>query len=132
LANYEATVRSNHFKVKNPKAFERWCKKRRLDFWTERQPEGTNLYAISSECGGWPSWDPDTNRDFNIATDITRHLDGYVAVFLEIGFEKLRYMEGQAIAVHPDGRVVSINLSDIYEKARDAFGPDVTVTEAVY
>jgi hypothetical protein len=133
MANYYATVRTNYFKVKKPKAkaFQRWCAKRFLQCWTQQHPDGRTLYALSAE-NGWPSWDPQTNRDFDILTEITRHLDGYVAVFIEIGFEKLRSIEGQAIAVHPDGRTVSINISDIYDNAREAFGPDVTITEAVH
>jgi hypothetical protein len=131
MANYEATVRTNYFKVKKSKAFQRWGAKRFLQFCTQPHPDGSTLYALSAD-NSWPSWDPQTNRDFDIVNEITRHLDGYVAVFIEVGFEKLRNIEGQATAVHTDGRVVSINISDIYDKARDAFGPDVIVTEALY
>jgi hypothetical protein len=50
----------------------------------------------------------------------------------EVGHEKLRYITGVAIAIHPGGRIVSVCLNDIYARAAEAFGTGLTITEARY
>jgi hypothetical protein len=34
MANYEATTRTNYFRVKDAAKFKRWCTKRGLEFWS--------------------------------------------------------------------------------------------------
>lgn len=48
-----------------------------------------------------------------------------VAVFMESGAEKMRYVGGAAVAVNADGRTEVVDLDDIYEKAR-SLGSNVT------
>lgn len=136
MANYTATTRSNYFRVKNATAFEEWCSARDLNFWTKSDygAEGT-FYAMSADtgdCNGWPSCDEEGD-EIDITTELTEHLDPRdVAILLECGAEKLRYVIGRAIAIHPDGRVITLALSDIYQQATEEFGSDLTVTEAQY
>lgn len=49
--------------------------------------------------------------------------EDHVAVIMEAGAEKLRYIVGVAAAISRDG-IVTINIEDIYEKAKEAFGKD--------
>lgn len=138
MANYQATTRSNYFRVKDAKAFEQWCRKRSLEFWNERRAENPEdvFYAITDPSGencGWPNYDSATDQYFDFPAELTDHLNPEdVAVLLEIGSEKLRYLVGTAIAVHPDGRTIAVSLDEIYERARHAFGPKVTITEGGY
>ena len=141
MANYYATTRTNYFRVKDADAFEAWCADLNLEFW--KQDTGPNAYyactADTGDCCGWPSQrrmtDEDGCEDY-VDIDFTGELAEHVherdcAVLIEIGSEKLRYLVGVAIAVHPDGRLHSLNIADIYECARQAF-PGINVTEAQY
>ncbi len=67
-------------------------------------------------------------------TDFIKHhlADGEVAIYMEIGYEKMRYLVGVAIAVHSDGRAIYSNLSDIYEEAQKQFGLDEEPSLAEY
>jgi len=136
MANYCATTRSNYFRVKDAAAFEAWCNERNLKFWTKMIDELVDFYAVSADtgdCAGWPSYDCDTDDEFNIADELAPHLDPRdVAILFEIGSEKLRYLTGYATAVHADGRTVCVNIQDIYELARNTFGPALGITEATY
>ncbi len=51
--------------------------------------------------------------------------DDEVAVLMEVGSEKLRYLCGFATAVNSKGETVSISLEHIYELARK-LGPNIT------
>ena len=141
MANYNATTRTNYFRVKDTKAFEAWCADLNLDFWKQEAPPDT-YYACTADsgaCPGWPSQrlviDEDGDEDavdIDFTGELANHLHPHdCAVLMEIGSEKLRYLVGVAIAVHPDGRLHSVNLQDIYEAARKAF-PGMSVTEAQY
>lgn len=66
----------------------------------------------------------------DISQLVSRHLvDGDVAVFMEAGAEKQRYVGGSAVAVNNRGDVVSLCLDDIYDKAADM---GQTLTQASY
>lgn len=60
-------------------------------------------------------------------------MQGQVAVLLEIGAERIRYLYGDAIAVNHKGRVVALSLKDIYRKAAREFRvPENEITRAEY
>jgi len=138
MANYTATTRSNYFRVKDAKAFTAWCHHRAIEFWIEMRPESPadDFYAISADtgdCCGWPTYDPAADDEFDFAGELAEHLDPRdVAILFEVGAEKLRYLIGVAKAVHPDGRTISVSLYDIYDRAREAFGPHFRITEGSY
>lgn len=70
------------------------------------------------------------DREFDFA-DLARHMaDGQVLVAIEAGAEKLRYISGFAKAWNNKGEMVEVHLSDIYAKAKEAFGIDPA--EATY
>lgn len=136
MANYTASTRSNYFRVIDADRFTSWCAKRNLTFWTKTLEAAGTFYAMSAEtgdCDGWPFFDIDDDCEINFVAEIAQHLDPRdVAIIYEIGAEKLRYLTGYAIAIHPDGRTVSLNIVDIYALARAAFGPTINITDGTY
>lgn len=143
MANYYASARSNYFRVKDEAAFKAWCDELNLQWWTrENIPghPGETFYAISAEsgdCNGWPSsrFDPDTDDhvEMDMESELPDHLDPRdVAVLMEVGSEKLRYLVGTAVAIHATKPPVYLNLASILEKAHDEFGDEVTITEPNY
>ena len=59
-------------------------------------------------------------------------VENEVIVFIEIGFKKLRYIVGQAVAYSWTGEKVSCNLNDIYKVAQEEFGDTANITLAKY
>ncbi len=147
MANYYASARSNYFKVKNDDEFLEFCRVRGLEVWSrpclEENIERTGArkeYAIApsdqGDGNGWCSGYYDENEqdyiDVALEEELPKFLDGSVCVLQECGAEKLRYLTGYAVAIHPDGRVVTVNIHDIYKKAAKAFGKDILITSCTY
>lgn len=127
MANYVATARSNYFKVKDPEAFESWvanCPNVGLI----SEDDGTfAVYSDDPDSGSWPNYrfDEETEdyEEFDIFAEIAEFLiDGEIAVFMEVGAEKLRYCNGYAIAVHSNGEYETLNLGRIYDLAEQRWG----------
>ena len=137
MANYTATARSNYFAVKDAAAFETWCQERDIKKW-QGTDENAGRHAIApndlSDSGSWPEYcDEDGDPIEDLYDALAAHLvDGEVAVLLEIGKEKLRYLIGTATAVHASGKRVDLCLSEIYTRAREAFGGTAAITQAEY
>jgi hypothetical protein len=136
LANWYGSARSNYFRVKDADAFLQWTERRGLGvFKSENQ---TDVLAIhpgdATDSGSWPSYDMENDAEFDLIAELSAHLvPGQVAVLLEVGAEKLRYLTGQAIAVNAKGRVVEVCLGDIYRKAASAFRvPENEIQRAEY
>jgi hypothetical protein len=124
MANWYGTARSNYFCVRDRDAFLKWADSRGLGVFTNE--ESRDLFAIyggeHTDDGSWPSYDMEGDTDIYLVAELAQHLPkGQVAVLMEIGAEKLRYLTGVAIAVNHKGRVVELTLSDIYRKASRAF-----------
>jgi hypothetical protein len=49
-----------------------------------------------------------------------------VAVFVEVGAEKLRYLTGWSFAVSAKGERVEVSLDEIYQRANDTLGGEIT------
>jgi hypothetical protein len=124
MANYEATARSNYFRVRDAKAFEEFVD----SLGVEAVPDSEGRYAIldrdgtglpasrySIEAGEWV--------DVDFVALLSEHLpDREVAILMEVGHEGSRYISGHAIALNNEGKVVQLNLSDIYGLALKEFG----------
>lgn len=137
MANWYGTARSNYFRVRNPEAFKDWVRSLpELGFWEfDDQPQLFGIYSNCPDSGGWPTWrtgdDGEDEGEIDIASELAEHLaEGEVAVLIEAGAEKLRYISGQAIAINHMGEVIDVTLSDIYGKAFEKWG--IHPTEACY
>jgi hypothetical protein len=135
MANWYGTARSNYFRVKDKDAFLKWADGRRLGVF--KNEDSADLFAIhggDTDDGSWPGYDMEGETEIDLVRELAEHLPkGQVAVLMEIGAEKLRYLTGVAIAVNHKGRVVEVTLSDIYRKAARSFRiAESEITEATY
>lgn len=136
MANWYGSARSNYFQVKNADVFLQWAERRGLGVFKSEQ--NTDIFAIhpgeSTDSGDWPSYDMEEDTEFELVSELSEHLcPRQVAVLLEVGAEKLRYLTGHAIAVNDVGRVVVLSLNDIYRKAAREFRvPENEITRAEY
>ena len=119
MANYYAAARSNYFAVKDIDELERALEGVKVNIVKDSKGR---IAILCLEEGGWPSEvcssDGETWRDFNIEHVVADHLkDGHVAIFMESGYEKLRYLTGYAIAINNRHEVRVISINDIYSRA---------------
>lgn len=138
MANYTAVARSNYFQVKDLAAFREEARLYNLTVRDaidpQRKANGFVMIhpAQDGGCGGWPGflWDDDLEEEveFDLHSWVAGHLvKGQVAVLEEVGFEKLRYLVGVAVAVNSQGETRAVQLGDILEQARQ-LGESVTDT----
>jgi hypothetical protein len=120
MANWYGTARSNYFRVKDEQAFRAAFANLEVEIATDA--EGRFALLCGTELGSWPSWIPGDDNESDTEIDVfemvAEHLvDGDVAVLMEVGAEKMRYVTGYAVAVNSrnDQRVVS--LDSIYTVA---------------
>jgi hypothetical protein len=129
MADWYGQARSNYFRVKDEEAFRLALDE--VDIEVCSDSEGRVCLLSEDEYGGWPSWiygDEDSEDvEFDLPTVVSEHLcDEEVAVLIEVGAEKLRYLTGNAVAVNSRNEVRVINLESIYEVAKD-LGANITV-----
>lgn len=140
MANWYGAARSNYFKVKDVQAFQEAMDAIDIIIM-DGEGEQAGLVAVApdpdtSDDGGWPrcTLDEETGEDLDIdvPSTVALHLtEDSVAVFMQSGHEKLRYVSGYAEAVDHTGERVSVSLSDIYKIAAAQF-KSKTITEATY
>lgn len=127
MANYYASCRSNYFRVKDATAF-RSAMAQVDGIRIHENERGFCILGNDGDGAGWPSYRNDPNDDdetveFDLFGVVAEHLlDNEVAIFMEIGAEKLRYLVGNAVAVNNKGRRREVSLEDIYEKAEALVG----------
>lgn len=159
MANFNATARTNIFRVKDVDALKHdlstygitpatWDESRRgaefvLDDRPVNQPAGSvALFSF----GGWPSLDEeDTASRLELFEEddvvpseyeslhqlVAAHLiEGEVAIFMEAGAEKMRYVSGVTVAVNSAGDTRRIDLDDIYELAKELTTDQHPITRA--
>jgi hypothetical protein len=131
MANYYATARTNYFKVKDVEKFKELCE--HLDVQFIQDGDKVGFLCSHGDQAGFPSyyWDEETQEyvDIDLLSDISKHLvKGEVAVLMEAGAEKFRYITGYAQAVNSEGDVCQITLDDIYKKAQEELGGENITT----
>lgn len=124
MANYYGTARSNYFHVEDNEHFIEECRKRGIGVWDDRDDDRVGIYADTGDGGGWPSsfYDEETEDyvEFEVVEFVAEHLEvGEVAILMEAGAEKMRYVHGHAIAVNHKGETRRVILNDIYDLARE-------------
>lgn len=133
MANYTATCRSNYFRVKDPEAFKAWTLNYNISV-VERDGPMFAIFGEDPDGAGWPTsrWDEDADNpvDVEFDTELAEHLEeDSIAILMEVGNEKRRYVIGQAIAVNSRNETVYLDLSGIYDLARKRFGDEVEITK---
>ena len=84
--------------------------------------------------GSLPHFREDENTGVDLDFDdflqeLAKHLvDGWVAVMVEVGAEKLRYVTGYACAVNSKGKIKTVSIDEIYKKAEN-LGKHITKCE---
>lgn len=160
MANYIAKSRTNYFRVKDVDALKAELAKYgiepgdmnnlgygvdlAIDQDNTNKPDGA--IALFSD-GGWPSLDeeivanrlgleddePAPSEHESLVDLFGSHLiDGEVAIFMEVGFEKMRYFGGTAVAVNSAGETRRVDLDDIYTAARELTSDEHEITTATY
>jgi hypothetical protein len=139
MANYYATARSNYFAVKDEQAFRDWANGLSLIILepdhSDKTADSIPRFGITpgdNDSGGWPTSLSDETGDYediDVADQLTAHLaDDEVAILIEAGSEKLRYIVGWADAVNNKGEHIILALESIYEAAR-TLGSNITRAE---
>ncbi len=132
MSNYYGSARSNYFKVKDVAAFKAWVDSLACVKIWERQDGTFGIYSECKDSGCWPSTKSTGDEDIEIdlEEELAEHLqDGEVAILMQAGAEKLRYIGGYAVAVNHLGETVSVHLHDIYDLAKAKFGAEPTRAE---
>lgn len=128
MADWYGTARSNYFHVKDAAVFKEVFGA--YDVTIVDGTEGRFALISDNEYGGWPGWvypeDGGDPVELDIAALLSEHLaPGAVAVLMEVGAEKARYVTGWALAVNERNEQRYVNLDSIYELAQE-LGENVT------
>jgi hypothetical protein len=131
MANYYGTARTNYFIVKDELTFKAWAKKRHCEVITSVTHPGMVGLLPNDDCEGtFMSYDSETDEDLDILDELSKHLKpGSVAILMEAGAEKMRYIAGHATAINHKGKTVFVSIDDIYKKAKKL---GTSITECAY
>jgi hypothetical protein len=122
MANYCPFVRSNYVQVKDPAAFEAFCKKWGVELIRGGKDDALFGFLVNEETGlprCYYDSDQDDWLEGDLLKDLSTHLaPGWVAIIREIGYEKMRYLVGYTVAINWQGDTLEVSLDDIYEDAK--------------
>jgi hypothetical protein len=123
MANYESRGRTNYFRVRNQRKFREWCKRYEFELITQGKGRDKLFGFIVDEERGLPSsyFDEASGEDVECdpLDEMADHLaPGHVGIYIEIGNEKMTYINGFAWAVNSKGDTASVNLFEIMERAK--------------
>jgi len=142
MADWSGSSRSNYFRVKDVEKFKKLCSLWGVDFIRDTEytngveTESPDLVGFTCE-SGLPSYrseaiSEDTGHEFDFdgfLQELSELLvEDEVAVMVEAGAEKLRYITGFAIAINSRGEQVSVSLESIYDLAK-TLGKNITKAE---
>jgi hypothetical protein len=136
MANYYASARSNYFMVHDVDAFKNELRKYSPYLVVETKLVNetdllTTILVDDPNDSGFP-YDYLNDNDEYVEIDWTeifkRHLkDNWVAILLEIGSEKLRFLTGIATGFNNKGEVKQISLNDLAHF--ETLGDNITQAE---
>jgi hypothetical protein len=135
MSNFCGTARTNYFRVKDLDKFKEFVSSISCELIIYDNDENkVGFYSNDCDTGCFPSSiyneETDDLDDLNIVETVSKHLaEGEIAVFMEAGAEKCRYISGWATAVNDKGERVDISLMDIYDWAEKKFGKKPTFAE---
>jgi len=134
---YTSSARTNYFRVKDVDAFNKWIKQfSGLEtIVQERQGTVGILFDDGVPNCRWETekFDDGSEHDVDVEVDFMEELalhlaDNEVAILQEAGAEKLRYINGYAIAVNNKGERRQISIDNIYDLAKE-LGSNITRAE---
>ncbi len=138
MANYYASSRTSYAKMKDDDAFREWADSvpNAEVIWQDTVEDGRLygfLFGTFLDNGGIPGsrYDEDSREgvDFDIYEEIQAHLaDGWAISFVEIGSEKMRYLNGFACVVS-NKDIKYVNLTDWADKTTRDLGLQGTRAE---
>lgn len=135
MANYYGQARTNYFAVIDGEAFKTEMAQFEVNVVEQAHNTEGTLYGFldGNPDGGGLAYEYQNEDGDYIEIDwedvFKRHLkDGWVAVILECGAEKYRYLNGLAVAYNNKGEHRTINLDDIYKVALE-IGTEITRAE---
>jgi hypothetical protein len=138
MANYYASARTNYFLVKDVEAFTTDINAvtSYVNIITHTTKDGLELVGLlgnDPDGSGFPysQYSDEDGEYLEINWDkiFQAHLeDGWVAIIMESGAEKLRYISGYAVAYNNKGETRTIDLTNIYKLAME-LGDNVTPAE---
>jgi len=131
MANYYSSARTNYFRIKDVDAFNAWVKEFEDNDGVEVvSKEDTFAILFDGESGVPNSRKVDGDYEpLDFMDELSVHLaDDEVAILHESGAEKLRYINGFAIAVNNKAERRTISLDDIYVHAKE-LGKNVTLAQ---
>lgn len=135
MAEFKGMARANFFRVRRRKwdAFLAWAKRMQLEVCKSNSDRTGRLVCLLAHSGdGWPCYDPEQEETSSFGDQIWRFLEpGHVAIMVEAGHEKMAFVGGYAVAVNHKGEEVTLQLSDIEDRARKAW-PDAKITAPSY
>ena len=137
MANYYSSARTNYFRVKDVDAFNKWIKQFSGLETIVHETEGT-VGVLFEDGVPFCRWETEKDADGNehdvdvevdFMEELALHLaDNEVAILQEAGAEKLRYINGYAIAVNNKGERRQISIDKIYDLAKE-LGSNITRAE---
>ena len=131
MANYIATARTSYFRVKDRAAFDAWLATVEYNDLTVLEtddPLRVGLNATNGDCAGfYLEFEDEDGESRDLLAELAEHLaEGEVAVLVQSGSEKVRYVSGFAVAVMAEGadgyKTLEVNLDDIYSLVRTRWG----------
>ena len=133
MANYYGQARTNYFQVKDLNAWRQELTGYPVELIEQKLDDGTikvGFMDANDDGAGldWQLYDEEGNETEIDWTDLlARHLaDNEVAIIMEVGSEKYRYLSGWAMAVNNKKETREISLAkDIYTLAQE-LGENVT------
>ena len=126
MANYYSQGRTNYFRVTDGEKFEQEIERLREGVGSPIEiVKEDGKYALLFEEGA-PTYfyneETDESEDVDMEGFIRENLaDGSVCVMMEIGAEKLRFLDGWSIAFNNKGDRKVVLLDDVY-KGIESFG----------
>lgn len=151
MADWFGSARSNYVRVKDMDGLKAALEPWEIDIQPDDEDPAKDpakvCFMSENQFGGWPSTteievdDPDDpdgiiceEVEFDPAVHICPFLEpGQVLILMEIGAEKLRYLTGNAVAYHSDGRRTALSLDSIYTQAAQEFSvPLASISLAEY
>jgi hypothetical protein len=136
MAQWIGIARTNYVKVQDLEGLTQKLKDTEIRL-TEGHAEHKGMYALIAGAGdGWPTTvfdaaHEDGEWEFSLQEDVVPFLaPGQVFVAMEVGFEKERYVTGNAVAFNTTtGKLLQVNLNDIYDLAKDMWQMPVPAAE---